>query len=666
MLTPGDLLQNRYRVIRLLAEGGMGAVYLARDERLKKPVALKQCFFADDSLRRAFEREALLLANLNHPFLPRVTDHFTESEGQFLVMDFIEGDDLMQMLARRGGPFSADEVIVWAGQLLSALEYLHNRNIIHRDIKPQNIKLTEDGRIVLLDFGLAKGAAWHQSQMKTGSSVRGYTPSYAPIEQMKGTGTDPRSDLYSLAATLYHLLTGERPIDALTRVTEIATEETDPLPLANELNPRVPSAIAEVLKKAMSIKPDHRPASASEMRRMLDGGRKPPAPEKTDASTVIVGSPGHTAQAPAKEEDRETQGRRVETTDQDRRGERVDKPQTVNVKAAASQLAGSMLRSVTDSAAKIKAPALWKRAAVAVAVIMAIVVVVMMTWQRNKQIAAPVTPGTAFEFETVTLDSNGNITSRRKAQARQLIEDLGNGVTLEMVEIPAGTFTMGSPGNEANRSDDEGPPHDVSVGSFYMGKFEVTQAQWKAVAGLPKDYTELKSDPSYFKGNDRPVENVSWWEAMEFCTRLSRKTGNIYRLPTEAEWEYACRAGTTTPFAFGETITPDIVNYDGNHPYGSAPKGTYRRSTIDVGSLGVANGFGLYDMAGNAWEWCMDNWHGNYNGAPVDGSAWGGGDTSYRVLRGGSWTSMGGTAAPPTAAIIGRATAATLMAFVLL
>jgi formylglycine-generating enzyme required for sulfatase activity len=217
------------------------------------------------------------------------------------------------------------------------------------------------------------------------------------------------------------------------------------------------------------------------------------------------------------------------------------------------------------------------------------------------------------------------------------VEDLGGGVTLEMVEIPAGKFTMGSPGNEADRSSDEGPQHQVSVPSFYIGKFEVTQAQWRAVAGLPKDQTDLNPDPSYFKGNDRPVENVSWWEAMEFCTRLSRKTGKTYRLPTEAEWEYACRAVTTTPFAFGDTITPDIVNYDGNYPYASAAKGTYRQSTVDVGSLGVANGFGLYDMHGNVWEWCMDNWHGNYDGAPRDGSEWKGGDSSYRVLRGGSW-----------------------------
>src|SRR5262249_46060073 len=139
-----------------------------------------------------------------------------------------------------------------------------------------------------------------------------------------------------------------------------------------------------------------------------------------------------------------------------------------------------------------------------------------------------------------------------------------------------------------------------------------------------------------------PVEQVSWQDAVEFCDRLSRKTGKTYRLPSEAEWEYACRAGTKTPFAFGETITPEIVNYNGKYPYGSAPKGIYRQKTTPVGSVGVANGFGLYDMHGNVWEWCQDVWHGNYKGAPTDGSAWeSGGDKDIWVVRGGSWIDLG-------------------------
>lgn len=165
----------------------------------------------------------------------------------------------------------------------------------------------------------------------------------------------------------------------------------------------------------------------------------------------------------------------------------------------------------------------------------------------------------------------------------------------------------------------------------------MTQAQWLAVAGLPKVKIDLKGNPSNFKGDDLPVEQVNWHDAREFCARLSQLTKRNYRLPSEAEWEYACRAGTTTPFYFGDTITADLANYDGNSRYGSAPKGTYRKKTTAVGSF-PPNSFGLYDMHGNVWEWCQDVWHGNYNGAPTDGSAWeSGGNSQSRLLRGGSW-----------------------------
>jgi len=243
-----------------------------------------------------------------------------------------------------------------------------------------------------------------------------------------------------------------------------------------------------------------------------------------------------------------------------------------------------------------------------------------------------------FEFATVTLDENGRVIGEERGLARQFTEELSSDVQLDMVQIEGGKFMMGSPENEADRFGDEGPQHEVNVPDFFIGKYAVTQAQWKVVAGWEKVEIELKPDPSNFKGENRPVENISWDEAKEFCKRLAKKTGREYRLPTEAEWEYACRAGTDSPFAFGETITPDYVNYDGNFPYAKAKKGKYRKETVEVGSLGVANGWGLYDMHGNVWEWCEDLWHGNYEGAPRDGSAWlSGGDSSRRVVRGGSY-----------------------------
>jgi formylglycine-generating enzyme required for sulfatase activity len=232
-----------------------------------------------------------------------------------------------------------------------------------------------------------------------------------------------------------------------------------------------------------------------------------------------------------------------------------------------------------------------------------------------------------FSFEVVTTDARGNITNRRKESAKYFTEDLGNGVTLEMVEIPGGTFIMGSPENEAERYSKEGPQHQVTVPSFYMGKYELTQVQYQAIIG---------TNPSNFKGDNRPVERVSWNNAVEFCKKLSQKTGKNYRLPSEAEWEYACRAGTTTPFYFGESITPDLVNYNGNYTYASAPKGKYRQQTTDVGTF-PPNSFGLYDMHGNVWEWCQDDYKNDYINAPTDGSALTSPSWSAKLLRGGSW-----------------------------
>ena len=224
----------------------------------------------------------------------------------------------------------------------------------------------------------------------------------------------------------------------------------------------------------------------------------------------------------------------------------------------------------------------------------------------------------------------------QKRQAIQFNQVLGNSTLLTMVKIPGGQFWMGSPDSELERLDSEGPQHSVTIEEFWMGKYAVTQTQWSEVAALPKVSHDLELFPSNFRGDKRPVECVSWYEAVEFCERLSRSTGRIYRLPSEAEWEYACRAGTTTPFHFGETITTDLANYDGNYTYGSGPKGVYRKKTTEVGGF-PPNAFGVYDMHGNVWEWCADHWHDNYEGAPADGTAWLSNDeSSNRLLRGGS------------------------------
>jgi formylglycine-generating enzyme required for sulfatase activity len=286
-----------------------------------------------------------------------------------------------------------------------------------------------------------------------------------------------------------------------------------------------------------------------------------------------------------------------------------------------------------------------------------------------------------FEFETTTIqveeqvDEKKELPRRKKeivishhqSQTRFFVEDLGNDVTLEMVVIPGGTFTMGASETEEGSEYSERPQHQVTVQPFFMGKYPVTQAQWQAVAALPQVDSTFNPNPSDFKGANRPVERISWYEAVEFCARLSKHTGRPYRLPAEAEWEYACRAGTTTPFHTGETITTELANYQGTDTfsdfywrhlkgsYGEGPKGEYRGRTTSVGSF-PANAFGLYDMHGNVLEWCADTWYSmllseghewytlNYEGAPTDGSAWESNRNTlcnfrydYRWLRGGSW-----------------------------
>ena len=227
---------------------------------------------------------------------------------------------------------------------------------------------------------------------------------------------------------------------------------------------------------------------------------------------------------------------------------------------------------------------------------------------------------------------------RDRQAAYKFIERLGDATELEMVAILAGTFMMGSPESEPERYDNEGPQHEVKVEAFYMGRYPITQAQWRFVATLAQVNIALAANPSSFKGDDRPVERVSWHEAIEFCARLSRHTGNDYKLPSEAQWEYACRAGTQSPFYFGDTISSELANYRGTTVYNGGPEGEHRNETTSVDYFNAANAFGLSDMHGNVWEWCADHWHSNYEGAPIDGSAWiTENDDAQRVRRGGSW-----------------------------
>ena len=253
----------------------------------------------------------------------------------------------------------------------------------------------------------------------------------------------------------------------------------------------------------------------------------------------------------------------------------------------------------------------------------------------------------AFEFDVVKVNAEGQIIERYQTSAYYRVEQLAT-VSLEMIAVDGGTFQLGSSPTEEGWYKSQSPQHSVTVDSFFMSKYPITQAQWQAVAAFPVVNQDLDPNPANFQGDNRPVEQVSWYDAVEFCARLSQHTGIDYRLPSEAQWEYACRSSTLTPFHFGETITTDLANYSGVNweylgkicskgSYGAGPLGEDRRETTPVGSFG-ANQFGLYDLHGNVKEWCADYWHSNYDAVPTDGSAWTtDGDSDKRVLRGGSW-----------------------------
>jgi eukaryotic-like serine/threonine-protein kinase len=569
----GTILRNHYKIIRLLGSGGFGDTYLAEDLDLPKhPVCVVKHLKANDPnpaviqiARRLFNSEAETLYRLGnlHNQIPKLFAHFEENGEFYLVQEFIDGEDLGKEISP-GKQWSESEVTKLLQEVLEILAIVHQQNIIHRDIKPQNImRRRQDSKIMLIDFGAVKETMAVNAQGQTTATVTIGTAGYMPSEQAAG---QPKlcSDVHAVGMLGIYALTGIQP-------HELPKDPTNGEVIWRNWT-NISDRLATILTNMVSYHFKERYPTAAEALQALTPPVPPPPPPPPPPSR-----------------------RRV--------------IQTVGLMSAGFGLAiigerllfGSKENSqpLTPSTGKTTTP----------------------TTSPNRL--------QTFPFEVVTVDATGKITNRRNSNAKYFVQDLGNSVTLDMVQIPGGTFTMGSPAGEAQRENDESPQHPVTVPGFFMGKYEVTQAQYQAIMG---------NNPSNFKGDTKPVEQVSWDDAVEFCQKLSQKTGRKYRLPSEAEWEYACRGGSTTPFYFGETITTDLVNYDGNYPYASAPKGQFRKETTNLGKF-PPNPFGLYDMCGNVWEWCEDVYNENYQGAPRDGSAWlSGKDNNIKLLRGGSWS----------------------------
>lgn len=474
---------GRFAIETTLGGGGFGVTYRARENTSKKIVAIKtlnnfqQTKEDFDLLQEKFVNEALRLARCSHPHIVKVHELIQDQGLWGMVMEYVEGKDLAQHVENQD-KLGEKEALKYIEQIGGALEYVHQQNLLHRDLKPHNIILRNNGaEAILIDFGLAR----EFNLEKTGSMSNSMTPAYAPIEQYARKGHfGPYTDVYALAATLYNLLTAQEPIPAKFR-------KLAPLPAPNQLNEEISDRVNDVILQGMEIEPEGRPSTIKEWLELLGIGVK-------KANPIV---------------------------------------------------------SFANSSEFKK-----------------------------------------FDFEVVKVDSRGKIVNREERSARYLTLDLGNNVGLDLVYIPDGKFVMGASVSEKGSRDNERPQHEVRIQSFLMGKYPVTQEQWEAVMG---------NNPSCFKGKKRPVECVSWEDCVNFCKNLSQKIGKQVRLPSESEWEYACRAGTNTPFYFGETITTELANYNGDRLYGNEAKGVYRKQTTDVGIF-ESNNFGLYDLHGNIWE----------------------------------------------------------------
>ena len=602
MLSPNTILRERYRIVHQLGHGGMGAVYQAMDENLSCVVAVKETFAATDEQRRAFRREAELLANLSHPTLPRVMDHFTHDDGQFLVMQFVPGHDLAELLELREQPFSVAKVLEWADQLLDALEDLHSSSppIIHRDIKPSNLKVTPKGRILLLDFGLAKGVAGQMSTADVdshGKSIYGYTPNYAPIEQIRAAGTDARSDLYSLAATMWTLLTGEVPPDALSRLAEKDDGNPDPLRPAHEINPQVPTAVSGALNHALAVNRNHRPVSAAEFRKALREAREEFEHPTTAQEATTLRAPRAPKPPPLgstiKVQEGEISG--PVPSGQHQPTMRVDSPPPVPSfdRPISSATANSFV--VEDAARSKSGRLIVLIGAGALVVALALGVLVWQPWAKKNE----------------TVQTTPNATQSTGAATTNSTAPTG------MVYVPGGTFMMGS---DKGVDEAERPAHQVTVKPFFIDTYEVTNEDYEKFVKAANYHSPATwKNGSFPSGAERkPVTGVMWYDANEYARWAGK------RLPTEEEWEFAARGTDGRTYPWGNDWRQGSANANGAE-----------QSMVDVGAHNGASPFGAYDMIGNAWEWTASNFRA-YPGGRLPANQPSG---ELKAIRGGSYES---------------------------
>ena len=610
---------GEFEIVRLLGVGGMGRVYLAEQRSLKRQVAVKvllKQIVPDQSAVDRFEREATLAAQLTHPNIAQVYTIGSQGDLHFVAMELVGGGDVAAMVKAKGR-IPVDEAVEIMRQALRGVASAHTKGIIHRDLKPQNLMLTEDGIVKVMDFGLARALAADSSLTASGAVLG--TPLYMSPEQAEAKPVDARTDVYALGATFYHMICGRPPFQGDTPLSTLLKHLTEPLPSPRDLDPDIPEDLCNIIHKMMAKQPENRHQSCEEVIAELEALR--PASGEPAARPIGPIRPISPIPPPPAEDQ-------------------------VDVDAATSPAQSYGQRTTwKDGLAKARAeqepeaekPKGRKRIGLLIAglALVAIALVLSVLFVPSP----PEKPPDTQESEEPVSTAKQTAPDKKHVEPPKI--DYTNSFGMKFAKIPAGEFSMGSTPEEVqeileqNRGDRivrelapaEAPRRQVRLTQdFLIGVHEVTQEQYQNAMG---------KNPAKHKGANRPVERVSWHEAVAFCDWLnkndkSKPAGLEYRLPTEAEWEHACRAETTTSFYFGDDAS--ALN---DHAWHKANSGG---TTHDVGGK-LPNAHGLYDMYGNVWEWCFD-WYGKY---PSEGATDPAGPASgkERIQRGGAWSYPG-------------------------
>jgi formylglycine-generating enzyme required for sulfatase activity/serine/threonine protein kinase len=614
-LREGLKVFGRYTLVRLLGRGGMGVVWLARDEKLDLDIALKflpENLVGDESALADLRHETRRCMKLHHTHIVHVYDLVDGDATAAIAMEYVDGRPLSALRAEKAARvMDVADVLPLLRQTCEALTYAHETaKIVHHDLKPANLMLTKDGMVKVMDFGIASSLSdslsKHSRVGQQSGSGSGTLPYMSP-QQIMGYPPSVADDVYSLGATLYELLTGKPPFfrGDLTRQIESITppriaQRREELQIEGAA--AVPEAWEEVIAGCLEKESEKRPKSVREVWERLNGaGAAVPSPVAKVAAEQVVAK---AAVSPAS------------TKARSRKPVILTLIAGVVMMGLVLLLASRQKEAGPDDAAQ--AEAIDTAAAARLAQEKARQMAEQVERERLLKEAEMKKPTAGPDFGTASIGDTR-------------VVDLGEAVKLTLCYCPPGSFVMGSPAGEADRSENENQVQVKISEGFWMGQHEVTQGQWAAVMG---------SNPSSFKGDDLPVEQVSWEDAQTFITKLNQSAalpaGWKYALPSEAQWEYACRAGTESVFSFGDVLNGREANCDGNYPYGTSTKGPSLGKTSEVGSY-QANGWGLYDMHGNVYEWCAD-WYGEKlgGGSDPEGASTG----SYRVNRGGSWISL--------------------------